>query len=331
MGNNYYGQLGNGIPSNPTYTFDLPGQIVSSAVTAMACGGYHSLFVKSDGSLWAMRWNVRGQLGDGTFDTAITLEEIVSNGVVAVAAGGYHSLFLKSDGSLWATGDNYDGQLGDGTANNAVLPELVVTSNVVAIAGGYYHSLFIKSDGSLWAMGDNSYGQPGDGTLNSTNKPEEIVSNGVIAIAASVYSSVFPRSDGSVWIMGNLNPAPHQIIPSGVKEIASGWNHYLFLMADGSLWAMGYNGYGQLGNGSSSSSLPEELTDKVGDVWIQATCLFGGPFHLLAGTNLTQPLNQWTPVSTNSVTIRGTNNFSAILNKVVISGAGRQFYMLQSQ
>ena len=50
MGNNYYGQLGNGIPNSPTYTFDAPSEIVSSGVTAVACGGSHSLFLKS-GSL----------------------------------------------------------------------------------------------------------------------------------------------------------------------------------------------------------------------------------------------------------------------------------------
>ena len=31
-----------------------PEQIVASNVTAIAAGYYHSLFLKSDGSLWAM-------------------------------------------------------------------------------------------------------------------------------------------------------------------------------------------------------------------------------------------------------------------------------------
>jgi hypothetical protein len=52
-------------------------------VTSIAAGEFHSLFIKSDGSLWAMGMD-------------------------------NHSLFLKSDGSLWAMGDNYYGQIGDG-------------------------------------------------------------------------------------------------------------------------------------------------------------------------------------------------------------------------
>src|SRR5512140_1846879 len=34
-------------------------------VTQVAAGGYHTLFIKSDGSLWAMGRNDHGQLGDG--------------------------------------------------------------------------------------------------------------------------------------------------------------------------------------------------------------------------------------------------------------------------
>jgi hypothetical protein len=41
---------------------------VSSGVTAIAAGGYHSLFLKSDNSLWAMGDNTYGELGDGTTD-----------------------------------------------------------------------------------------------------------------------------------------------------------------------------------------------------------------------------------------------------------------------
>jgi len=41
---------------------------VARNVTAIAAGGYHSLFLKSDGSLWAMGRNREGQLGDGTTD-----------------------------------------------------------------------------------------------------------------------------------------------------------------------------------------------------------------------------------------------------------------------
>jgi alpha-tubulin suppressor-like RCC1 family protein len=140
---------------------------MATNVTAIAAGSDHSLFLKSDGSLWAMGYNGYGELGDGTYGTAPNYatnrpELIMATNVTAIAAGGSHSLFLKSDGSLWAMGNNQYGQLGDGTSNSSTnRPEQIVATNVTAIAAGGLHSLFLKSDGSLWAMGDNQSGELG--------------------------------------------------------------------------------------------------------------------------------------------------------------------------
>ena len=354
MGLNNFGQLGDGTYGDNTayYGTNQPEQIVSSNVVAIAAGGDHSLFLKSDGSLWAMGFNGLGQLGDGTFSTVNIPEQIVSSNVIAIAAGGFHSLFLKADGSLWVMGFNSNGQLGDGTFNNASTPEEIVSSNVIAISGGGWYSLFIKSDGSLWAMGQNDSGQLGDGTFNDTNQPVQVVSNGVVAIAAGT-QSLFLKSDGSLWAMGQNSYGqlgngtfsdtnqPEQIVSNGVVAIAAGGLHSLFLKSDGTLWGMGYNSSGQLGDGFlSNSSLPEQIVPSPQPVLVagissrtnlqfNATCLFGGTFQLLAGTNLTQPLNLWTPVWTNSITNRGINNFTATLTNAVNSS--RQFYILQAQ
>lgn len=154
------------------------GQLAVTNV-AQGCAAVHSLFLKSDGSLWAMGYNNDGQLGDGTFNNTNRPEEIVASGVTAIAAGESHSLFLKSDGSLWAMGDNIGGQLGDGTYNSTNRPEQIVAGGVTAIAAGFIQSLFRKSDGSLWGMGDNGFGELGDGFIdnnppNGTATPEQI-------------------------------------------------------------------------------------------------------------------------------------------------------------
>ena len=258
-------------------------------VTKLAAGGYHSLFIKSDGSLWSMGDNSYGQLGDGTTSTHYFPTEIVSSGVIAIAAGRNHSLFIKRHGNvfhttteLWAMGDNTYGQLGDGTTNNHATPVLIEsyttpqlsgTSPVIAIAAGGAHSLFIKGDGSLWAMGENQFGQLGDGTLTSRNVPEKIVGAGITAIAAGSGHSLFVRSDTSLWAMGNnasgqlgdntANPFfyfQEQIVASGVTAVAAGGSHSLFLKTDGSLWAMGQNHDGELGDGTTNNiNHPEQI------------------------------------------------------------------------
>jgi alpha-tubulin suppressor-like RCC1 family protein len=296
MGDNQFGELGNGtfMKSEP-YGKALPEQIVASNVTAIAGGGYHSLVLKSDGSLWATGRNFGGELGDGTYSSTNRPEQIVASNVTAIAAGDGHSLFLKSDGSLWGMGDNSSGQLGDGTFSNANRPELIVASNVTAIAAGGWHSLFLKSDGSLWAMGYNQDGKLGDGT----------------------YSNAY---------------APEMIVSTVVKAIAAGVDHSLFLKSDGSLWGMGYNGYGQLGAGNfMDTNRPVQILGPYNQ--IQTTGQFVGDTNMqmsfvgIANTNYAldrafslSPLIDWIPQATNPASSYGplvftnapdpaTNNF----------------------
>jgi alpha-tubulin suppressor-like RCC1 family protein len=203
MGDNSYGQLGDGSTNYGNYLTNRPEQIVASNVMAIAAGYRHSLFLKSDGSLWGMGDNAYGQLGDGNFNNTNQPVEIVASNVTAIAAGDQHSLFLESDGSLWVMGNNNAGQLGDPTVGATNGPDEIVASNVTAIAAGSAHSLFLKSDGSLWAMGNNHYGQLGTGNYNNTNLPVQILSSNVTAIAAGYGHSMFLKSGGSLWAMGD--------------------------------------------------------------------------------------------------------------------------------
>lgn len=88
---------------------------------------YHSLALKSDGSLWAWGDNFFGQLGDGTQTPSSVPEQILAGSgyaFTAVSAGDNdHSLAIKNDdGSLWAWGRNSCGDLGDGTTNTSYVP-----------------------------------------------------------------------------------------------------------------------------------------------------------------------------------------------------------------
>ena len=264
----------------------------STTVTNIAAGWYDSLFLKSDGSLWAMGYNGYGELGDGTFNYTRKPEQIISNGVVAISGGYYHNLFLKSDGSLWAMGYNAYGQLGDSTTNNVNIPEQIVPGGITAIAAGGIHSLFLKSDGSLWAMGYNGYGELGDGTTDDTNMPEEILSNNVVAIAAGDDHSLFLKSDGSLWGMGydgdgelglvswntsTGTSVPEQIVSNGVVAIAAGGGQSLFIKSDGSLWGMGNNYYGQLG----TNTLYNNINDPQQIVSNGVVAIAAGAYHSL--------------------------------------------------
>ena len=266
-GRNDAGQLGNGTTNNA----NLPITVASNVV-ATTGGSSHSLFVKADGTLWAMGYNSFGQLGNGTTNNA-TLPVQVASQVVSVASGYEHSLFVKADGTLWAMGRNDYGQLGIGTTANTNLP-VQVASHVVATACGSEHSLFVKADGTLWTMGRNDYGQLGNGTTANTNLPVQVASH-VVATAGGLYHALFMKADGTLWAMGfnengqlgNGTVASTNLpvqVESHVVSMASGADHALFVKTDATLWCMGSNNYGQLGNGTTApTNLPVHVASHV--------------------------------------------------------------------
>ena len=277
-GDNQNGQLGDGT----TNSRSLPESVVGDVVIAVA-GDAHTLYVKSDGTLWAMGDNSFGQLGDGTTNQRTSPLSVASN-VVSVAAGTGHSLYVKSDGTLWAMGRNNDGQLGNGTTNDCHSPVSVGT-NVVAAAAGFYDSLFLKGDGTLWTVGNNSFGQLGDGTTLNRSNAVPVASN-VVAIAAGVVHSVFLKRDGTLWAMGyNLDGQlgngttidSHSPIStaSNVVCVAAGGYHTLYLKNDDTLWGMGYNRNGELGDGTTTNKHSPEL------VASNVAAATGGWYHTL--------------------------------------------------
>src|SRR5437588_1067427 len=167
-GDNTYGELGDGTLGG---TRNTPVQVNGlSGVTAMAAGWYHSVALKSDGTVWAWGSNLDGQLGNGTttLDSTTPVQVSGLSGVTAIAASFRHSLALKSDGTMWGWGDNTYGDLGDGTTFTRNSPVQVSgLSGVTAIAAGLWHSLAVESDGSAWAWGDNLSG--GVGSSTTTN------------------------------------------------------------------------------------------------------------------------------------------------------------------
>jgi hypothetical protein len=154
----------------------LGGQVLSG-VTAIAAGGYHSVALKSDGTVLAWGDNSSGQT-----DVPASL-----SGVTAIAAGGDnyggHTVALKNDGSVVAWGNNFYGQ--------TTVP-VAAQSGVTAIAAGGYHTVALKNDGTVVAWGDNYSGQvtgtpTTDYPFSATASPVTLgghVLIGVTAIAA---------------------------------------------------------------------------------------------------------------------------------------------------
>ena len=137
-GSNHFGQLGIGSAGDAS---TVPVQVsgLTGVVAVAAGGGFHSLALKSDGSVWAWGGNLSGELGNGTtVDSHVPVQVVgLPNDVVAVAAGYRYSLALKSDGTVWAWGGNYFGELGNGSTVDSPVPVQVSgLTGVIAVARG---------------------------------------------------------------------------------------------------------------------------------------------------------------------------------------------------
>jgi alpha-tubulin suppressor-like RCC1 family protein len=138
-------------------------------VVAVATGDDNvCLFIRSDGTAWAMGFNFYGQLGNGTTTSNYrTPTQVLGvSDVVAVAGGQFHSLFLQADGTLWAAGWNHDCQLGfaPGATDRATTPQQVGLTGVSMMAAGNSHSVGVTGDNQVWVWGANGSGQLSSGT-----------------------------------------------------------------------------------------------------------------------------------------------------------------------
>lgn len=127
----------------------------------VSVGGYHTLAIAQDGTLWAWGDNAYGQLGAGTVGTDELNPKQVSpvDKWIFVSAGEFYSLAIKNDGTLWAWGLNTYGQIGNGTTTQQNIPVKIGTeTNWVDVYAGYRHSIARKVDNTIYAWGNNSSG-----------------------------------------------------------------------------------------------------------------------------------------------------------------------------
>ena len=363
-GYNSSGQLGNATTTNSStpVQVSLPS---GTTVTAIAGGSAHSLALTSSGQVLAWGYNADGELGNGITTTtgcfcistpvAVSLPSGIT--VTAIAGGQSHSLALTSTGQVLAWGSNSYGQLGNGSTTNSSTPVAVSLpsgTTVTAIAGGFYHSLALTSSGQVLAWGWNFYGQLGNGTTTNSSTPVPVsLPSGttVTAIAVGFYHSLALTSSGQVlawgWnFYGQLGngttttttscqciPTPVQVsLPSGttVTAVAGGYGHSLALTSTGRMLAWGYNGYGELGNGSTTnSSTPVAVSLPSGTT---VTAIAGGFYHSLALTSSGQVLawgiNNYGQLGNGTTTNSSTPAVVSALQAVVIAIAGGGYQSL---
>ena len=316
-GYNYYGQLGDGTKDDRHTPVDVAG--LGSGVAAISAGYKHTCALTSLGAVKCWGDNTFGQLGNGTTTQSSTPVNVsgLSSGVSAISVGEFHTCALTTTGGVKCWGDNSSGQLGvgDTTMVYSSIPVNVsgLLSGVGFISAGGSHTCALTTTNGVKCWGDNSFGQLGDGTAVTKFAPVNVagLSNGVSAIRAGGSHTCalttgsgllcWGRNDygqlGDGTTTSRKSPVNVAGLAAGVGAVSAGPRHTCVLMQTGEARCWGFNFYGQLGDGTTSTRL----------VPVSVSVLSGGLGSIQVGFLHTCALLQ-----TGGVRCLGSNDFGQL-------------------
>ena len=293
MGLNRFGRLGDGFngqySGEPIRSEPVP---IATGVKSVAAGRNHSLFLKNDGSVWGMGWNVEHVISLATAAT-VWKPTRITGGVASIAATTVDSYWITTEGDLWALGASsvrYDGQFPSDPVTGAV--KIAGDVKKVTTSEDARWVVFLKNDGSMWGLGQYTFnGELGPDAGNGTDVPALIAEN-VVDIESGRGANYFIDSVGGLWALGfRYSRFPAQIA-SNVVKVSAGEEYIVFMTSDQNIWSMGRNDSGQLGDGTV---IPRSEPVLIGSMAVgfevggARTYIWGDDFNPVGRPQIIQP------------------------------------------
>jgi alpha-tubulin suppressor-like RCC1 family protein len=268
-GYNFYGQLGNGTTTSSLVPVQVSG--LTSGVTAVAVGWNHSCAIVNGGvQCWG--FNTDGELGNNaTAHSSPPVSSSIAGPVTSLVAGWYNTCALVG-GSAKCWGFNNYGQVGTGATSAAILVPTQVTGltmNVTSIDVGYEHTCAVHG-GAAKCWGRNTYGQLGNNTTMYSASPVQVIglASGVTSVGLEDNTSCALISGGvQCWGLNDRGQigngtTTNSLVPASVVGFAdlvdlqshSGVGMHACARVDTDIQCWGYNGSGQLGDGSTANA-----------------------------------------------------------------------------
>jgi alpha-tubulin suppressor-like RCC1 family protein len=195
------------------------------AAVSVSTGWAHTCAVTASGAAYCWGSNLNGQLGDG-ITTSSAIPVAVAGGLrfTSVSAGGNHSCGVTSTGAAYCWGGPFD---------QPAIPVAVAGGpSFTSVSAGAFHNCGVTSSGAAYCWGDNTYGQLGDGTTTNSSTP--------VAVAGGLILTSVSAGSHTPW-----GPPSTRSHTCGVTSTGAGY-----------CW--GYNGDGQLGDGTMTNSATPE-------------------------------------------------------------------------
>ena len=238
---------GDGVKDNhDECQYSSPDDIVDergcSIVVKIVGGGSHQCALVYSGDVFCWELNEGSSYPDQP-ERVLGLPSGV-NKAIDIDAAVSHTCVIINDGSMMCWGNNNEGQLGDGTTTDSLSavsvnidPTLSVTD--ISLGGepdlGYDFTCAITDNESVYCWGNNKFGiLAGDSPDSCTH-----------------------------WTGCSKTPILIENLGSTPKQISAGAKHVCVLMQNSSVACWGDNGYGQLGDGSTTDRITPDFTNQI--------------------------------------------------------------------
>ena len=279
-------------------------------IVKIKAGNGSAFAIDNNNCLWVAGYNGYGNLGDGTTGNKLTFTKLNTlENVADVSASPVNStIVLLLDGTVWGFGNNRYNALTN--AGGAIPQQLQgpdgALKNITSIGTGYYTGYAITSEEKVVAWGLNNYSQLASGDTSSKQTP--------------VYMK---DKDGNII--------------ENVMIVAGGNSNTEIAKSNGTVWSIGYNGYGELGDGSTTSTNKLECisTQYIKLNQREVTLKLSNPEYQIKpetvyGFNLLFDIAE-----NNGFTYKSLDNNIATVDeetgKVTANGLGRTYIILKSK
>ena len=267
FGTNGGGQLGDGTTTARTTPTPIGGGFTDWI--QVESGANHTCAIREGGSLHCWGTNLRGQIGDGTTNNALTPTLVSAGPWLSVSAGSEFTCAVKADHTLFCWGLDSSRQLGDGKTTSSSVPvqEKTLATDWASVTAANAYACGVKLDGTRFCWGANYVGQGGDGTTAAITEPKaadpstdwkRLDGGDLAACGIKQSGALHCWGDGSLGQTGQPGnetslPTPTQVgTDTDWTAVAGGLRFACGLRADGRIRCWGSAARAALGLGWSS-------------------------------------------------------------------------------
>jgi alpha-tubulin suppressor-like RCC1 family protein len=240
-------------------------------ISAMTANGAHTCILTNSGKIKCWGRNDVGELGNGTVSSGSTAKDVVGllDPIKKVTAGFNHTCAVTDLGTVKCWGQNNYNVLGNTSISGfSATPMDVLNLNSLAknIDTATTHTCILTNSRDVKCWGFGNYGALGNSNGTTSLTPVDVAGLGenVQKVATGDHHSCALTDYGGVKCWGfnidgqigdgsrsnRLSPVDVSGLNASVKEVEAGHWHTCALTNSGGVKCWGFNGYGELGDGT---------------------------------------------------------------------------------